>query len=131
MDEKTGEKYAELNDYFAQTVHQFVDRLHERAAGMQEVVGGSQMAFNDLAMKRIDNEVNRIQEFFEKNPERAALMAFGVGAIASRFLKGPAAVVEAEPAAAKVTSAKPKKAPVKKAPAKKAPVKKATVKKAA
>ena len=126
MDEKTGEKYAELADYFAQTVHQFVDRLHERAAGMQKVVGGgSQMAFNDMAMEKIDREVNRMQEFFEKNPERAALMAFGVGAIASRFLKAPEAVVEPEPAEAKVTSAKPKKAPVKKAPVRKAPVKKA------
>jgi len=131
MDEKTSEKYGELADYFALTVHQFVDRLHERAAGMEKFVGGdSQMALNDMAMAKIDREVNRIQEFFEENPERAALMAFGVGAIASRFLNVAGPVVKPEPAEAKVTSAKPKKAPVKKAPVKKAQIKKAPVKKA-
>jgi hypothetical protein len=140
MIEKTGNDYTELTDYFAKTVHEFVDRLHERAAGIEKMMGGgASIALDEMAMDRIDREVDRLQGFFEKNPTRAALMAFGVGAIASRFLETKApgkkpelaqilAMRPAKPARPKKPVAS--KAPAKKAAAKKAPVKKAAAKKA-
>ena len=134
MNDKTSEQYVELTEYFAKTVHTFVDRLAERAAGMEKVTGsGSTAAFADMAMQKIDHEVNRMQEFVGENPTRAALMAFGAGAIASRIFKGVGAA-EA-PKAAETVAEKPKqvakKAPVKKAAAKKPAVKKPAVKKPA
>jgi len=136
MNEKTSEQYEELTDYFAQTVHKFVDQLRERAAGMEKVAGGgATAAFSDRAMENIDREVNKLQAFVGENPTRAALMAFGAGAVASRIFKGMGANMTLESVQVEPVPEKPKKvakkAPVKKAAAKKPAVKKPAVKKPA
>lgn len=132
MSDKTSEQYEELTDYFAQTIHKFVDRLRDQAGGMEMLADrGSQVELKELAMEKIDREVNRMQEFVAKNPARAAVMAFGVGAVASRVLGGPGPSAKPEPVEVEAPAAKPKKASAKKAPAKKAAPKKTPAKKAA
>ncbi len=82
-------KNAELADQLVGTIHEFVDRLHERAAGIEKVAGkGSMPNISERASAKIDKEVNRLQGFVEKNPMMAALAAFGFGAISTRILKG-------------------------------------------
>ncbi|RKX38609.1 MAG: hypothetical protein DRP64_15460 [Verrucomicrobia bacterium] len=82
-------KNAELANQLVGTIHEFIDRLHERAAGIEKIAGkGSMPDISERASAKIDKEVNRLQGFVEKNPMMAALAAFGFGAISTRILKG-------------------------------------------
>jgi len=93
----TSGKNVELADQLVGTIHEFVDRLHERAAGIEKVAGNRPMPdISERASAKIDKEVNRLEGLIEKNPMMAALAAFGFGAISTRVLKGRTETDESE-----------------------------------
>jgi len=87
----------ELAEHFAGTIHAFVDRLHERAAGIEKVAGKrSTPDISERAMAKIEKEVNKLQGLIEQNPMMAALVAFGFGTISTRIMEGRSSAVEAD-----------------------------------
>ncbi|RKX38607.1 MAG: hypothetical protein DRP64_15450 [Verrucomicrobia bacterium] len=112
MIEKTSDN-VELVDQFAEKIHGFVDRLQERASGMEKVAGEDSAAmFSERAMAKVESKLDKFQSFVDKDPMKASLMAFGIGALSTRVMKKRAAKAELVEEA---SSEKPKKAKVSKA----------------
>ncbi len=94
MIEKTSDN-VELTDQFADKIHGFVDRLQERASGMEKVVGEDTTAmFSERAMAMVESKLGKFQSYVDKDPMKASLMAFGIGALSTRVMKKRAAKAE-------------------------------------
>ena len=112
MIEKTSDN-VELADQFAEKIHGFVGRLQERATGMGKVVDEDSAAMlSERAMTMVESKIDKFQSFVDKDPMKASLMAFGIGALSTRVMKKRAAKAELVKDA---SSEKPKKAKVSKA----------------
>ncbi len=113
MIEKTSDN-VELADQFAKKIHGFVDRLQERAAGMEKVVDEDTAAmFSERAMAKVESKLDKFQSYVDKDPMKASLMAFGIGALSTRVMKKRAAK-NAE-LSEEASTEEPKKAKVSKA----------------
>lgn len=103
---------SQLFDQLAKTAHQMVDHLHERAVKLEANATEQSKQTGEAAMAGFEREVTKLEQYIEQNPMAAAMVAFGIGAFASRAMrptaKGPAAAVAAAlaPKPAKTTKAK-------------------------
>ena len=98
MKKKSSES-SQLVDQLAQTAHEMIDRVHERATKMEEDIGKQSTEKAKSAMAGIEREVGNLEKYIEENPMMAAAIAFGIGAFASRVLK----TVTAPPASSEAT----------------------------
>ncbi len=93
-----------LFDQLAKTAHYMVDRVHERAVKLEANVTAQSKQTGELAVASMQREVTSLEKMIEQNPMMAAMVAFGLGAFASRVMK-PTASGTATPKSAKATKA--------------------------
>jgi len=94
-----------LFDQLAKTAHHMVDRVHERAVKLEANVTAQSKQTGELAVATMEREVTSLEKVIEQNPMMAAMVAFGLGAFASRVLKSAGTCTAAAPKAAKATKA--------------------------
>jgi len=91
MSKKTSENVKPL-DEFAEKVHGFVDRFQERVASMEKITPDCPAAiFSERAlakverkMSQIESKMDKFQDYAEKNPMVASLIAFRIDALSTR-----------------------------------------------
>lgn len=104
MKAKSGES-AQLVDQLAKTAHEMIDRVQERAAQMEENIGKQSKETGKRVVAGIEREVSGLEKYIEENPMMATMIAFGIGAFASRIIKA-SGMTRPEAVSAKSASSK-------------------------
>ena len=105
----------QLVDQLAKTAHEMIDRVQERAADMEQSFSKQSKETGKQVVAGFEREVSSLETYIEQNPMMAAMVAFGIGAFASRFIKATS-VAPAKAASAKsASSGETKKASIGKA----------------
>lgn len=114
MKSKGGET-SQLVDQLAKTAHEVVDRMHERAAEMEQSISKQSQETGKQVVAGLEREVSSLETYIEENPMMAAVVAFGIGAFASRLMKATAMAPPKAASAESASSGAKKKASISKA----------------
>jgi len=86
MKGKTSEN-SQLVDQLANTAHEMVDRMHERAVKIEADLGQQSKETSEQVMSGIERQVSFLESFIAENPAAAAAIAFGIGAFGTQVFK--------------------------------------------
>ncbi len=76
-----------LVDQAAKTVHETIERVHKRAAKMEDGFSSRAKGPGERIVARFQSKMNTLESYIEANPVMSALVAFGVGIGTSRLFK--------------------------------------------
>lgn len=74
-------------DEAAKSVHETIERIHKRAASMEDGFSSRVKVPGERVVARFQHKMNSLENYIEANPFMSAVIAFGVGVGASRMFK--------------------------------------------
>lgn len=94
MDNSTAADTARVSDRAARTAHETIDRLHERAARVEDEIRSSAAGAADKAKQsgdqlaaNFEGTARKLTSYIEQNPLTSAALAFAAGVVVSSLLR--------------------------------------------